>query len=310
MTQTLRNRRVLITGANGFIGGHLVAALNARGALISVIDRSPSSDTRCSMHFAGDLRDAAFVADAVNQANPEIIFHLAAFKERTSEIEAFAEAIAVNVMGSLNLFTAAKKLTALRSVVVIGTAEEYGRIPCPFTENSREQPINAYSFSKVCLTHLCHVLNDIYRLPFVVLRPTLAYGPGQHTDMFLPALIQSVLHDRPFPMTLGRQTRDFLYISDLVDALLRAAVAPSAVGQIINLGSGRSISLGDLARTIENTIGKTGIAQIGARPYRIGEVMEYQISIRKAAELLNWSAATSLEDGIRATIEYYSGMSS
>ena len=305
MAFSMHGRQVLITGANGFIGRHLSKALTAQGAAVSILDLVPARDHPQKQHYVGDLRDAHFVDRALEQSSPEFIFHLAAFKERTSAIEAFSDAISVNLMGSLNIFTAAKKLRNLRSLVVIGTAEEYGSISGPFQEEHREAPINAYSFSKLCVTHLSEVLHRIYNIPSIVIRPTLAYGPGQDVDMFLPALIKTVLQDQPFPMTPGRQTRDFIYVSDLVEALLHAATAPGAAGQVVNIGSGQSVPLGDLAQKIERDLGKSGLVLIGAKEYRIGEVMEYGVDIGKAKELLHWTPKVGLEEGIRDTIRYY-----
>lgn len=305
MLSLLHGKQVLITGANGFIGRHLSKALTAQGAAVSFLDRTPARDHPPEQQYIGDLRDGQFIERALEQSSPEFIFHLAAFKERTSAIEAFSEAISVNLLGSLHLFTAAKKLPDLRRIVVIGTAEEYGRIPSPFHEEHRESPVNAYSFSKLCVTHLSAVLHNIYNIPLVVLRPTLAYGPGQDVDMFLPALIKTIIENQPFPMTPGRQTRDFIYVTDLVEALLHAATAPEAVGQIVNIGSGESVSLGDLALKIEHDLGKSGLVRIGAKGYRIGEVMEYGVDLRKAKEMLHWTPKVALEEGIRHTIRYY-----
>lgn len=299
-----RDKRVLITGANGFIGRHLTGTLAAQGALISSLDRTGSAG-QDHQEYIGDLRDPAFVDRTIVQSDPEIIFHLAAFKERTAEIEAFSQAVSVNVMGSLNLFAAAKKLASLRSLVVIGTAEEYGRNPGPFNEKDREGPVNAYSFSKLCVTHLGEVLHKHYDLPCVMIRPTLAYGPGQDTDMFLPALIQALINDRPFLMTPGRQTRDYLYITDLIDALLKSALARDALGQVINIGSGRSLAIADLALRVQDYLGKSDLVRIGALQYRSGEVMEYGVDGGKARDLLHWHPRVGLEEGLKNTITYY-----
>ena len=299
-----RDKRILITGANGFIGRHLAGILSVQGAQVSFLDRIASGGP-AHPEYIGDLRDAAFVDRTISHCDPEIIFHLAAYKERVPELEAFSQAIAVNVLGSLNLFTAAKKLSSLRSIIVIGTAEEYGRNPSPFSEKDREAPVNAYSYSKLCVTHLGEMLYKHYGLPCVMIRPTLAYGPGQDVDMFLPALIQSLINDHPFLMTPGRQTRDYLYITDLIDALMSSALERNALGQIINVGSGQSIAIADLALKVQEYIGKTNLVKIGAKQYRAGEAMEYSVDGSKAKQILHWQPRVLLEQGLKNTITFY-----
>lgn len=301
----LNDQRVLVTGASGFIGYHLIAALLELKAEVSVLDRfAPDPKLNVDVHL-GDMRDKAFVAGCVEKIDPDIVFHLAAYKERSASFASFYEAIDVNVIGSLNLFEAVAGLSNLRSIVVMGTAEEYGYAEPPFVEGDRELPVSAYSFSKLCVTHLCEVVKNIYNMPCVVVRPTIAYGPGQGTDMFLPALIRSVINSVPFAMTPAKQTRDFIYVTDLVEALLLAALNGNAVGQTINIGSGQPISIANVALQVERMLGKSDLIQIGAKDYRCGEIMSYCVDCSKAGKLLDWTAKVNFDEGLARTIDYY-----
>jgi UDP-glucose 4-epimerase len=297
--------KCLMTGASGFIGRQLLEFLFKYGVEINTFDRQSNYLTFPVKQYVGDLRDADLVEACVEQSNPEIIFHLAAFKERSSKLEDFSTAIDTNLIGALNLFKAAARLNNLRSIVIVGTAEEYGRNVCPFTESMREAPVSAYSFSKLCLTHLCEVLHNLYKIPFTVVRPTLAYGPGQPADMFLPALIKSLISNKQFPMTPGEQTRDFVYISDLVDALVSSALNSKAVGQIINIGSGMPVSISELALRVQRLLNKTNLVRTGDIDYRSGEIMDYYVDITKAKNLLGWTPKVSLDVGLKKTIDYY-----
>ena len=303
--RVFRNKRILVTGANGFIGSHLIKALSLHGAEVGAIVRKPTELPSVSAIYIGDLKDSAFVHRCVKKCDPQIIFHLAAYKERTPELSAFLTAIDNNLIGSLHLFAAAKKLRNLCSVIVIGTAEEYGHSDCPFVENMRESPVNAYSFSKSCVTLLCDVLHTVHKIPCTIIRPTLAYGPGQDTDMFLPALIDSVIKNKPFPMTLGEQTRDFVYVSDVVEALLKAVEYEESKGTIINIGSGHAVKIAKVAMMVEDLLGKSGLIQIGKLEYREGEIMEYVVDNTKAREVLDWKPLVGLEEGLKHTIEYF-----
>jgi nucleoside-diphosphate-sugar epimerase len=301
----LRGIRALVTGAAGFIGRHLLAGLSASGATIATLDRNDSPRAGAAESYLGDLRDAAFVQNALRKSAPDVVFHLAAFKQRSTRIDDFVEALETNVLGSLHLFAAAATLPALKKIVVLGTAEEYGRNTAPFLETIREHPVSAYSYSKQSLTHLCEVLHHLHGLPAVVLRPTVAYGPGQSTDMFLPALIRSLLADTPFPMTAGEQTRDFVYVSDVVDAMLLAATAAGSAGQILNIGGGQPITIAALAHKVAALTGKPGLLQPGKLAYRQGEVMSYSVDIAKARALLGWSPRVGFDEGLAVTIDYF-----
>lgn len=302
---SLNGRRVLITGANGFIGGHLVDALDGLGALVTIVDMRHGYFKPTVREYVGDLCDADFTEACIKECSPEIIIHLAASKDRSADIVAFSHAISTNLTGSINLFASAMKLKGLKSVVVLGTAEEYGKNPTPFVEDMRERPVSAYSYSKLCVTRLCETLYSLHRTPFVVLRPTVAYGPGQGPEMFLPALIKTLLAKKEFPMTHGIQTRDFVYVADLINAILSASVTPQAAGQVINIGSGNPVAIAEIAVKVARLLGREDLLRIGALDYRCGEAMEYCVDTSRALQLLDWTASFSLDEGLRHTIEHY-----
>lgn len=305
--QCLENRRVLVTGATGFIGGYLCKALTDLGAQVCGTGNSEQKSNLGFEFFRGDITDLAFVEYCVRTARPEFVFHLAATKSRTPDVASCHRALHVNLLGSLNLLQALAGEKKVKRVVVVGTAEEYGDKRIPFKEEARESPTSPYSFSKLCVTHLSEMFFRLYRLPVVVMRPTLAYGPGQPNDMFLPALIESLVADRSFPMSAGRQTRDYVFISDIVDGLLRAALADSAPGHIFNLGSGESIELAKLANMVEKMLGKKKLVKLGAIDYRQGEILSYAVDTSRAKAVLGWSPQVSLEKGLGITISHFRG---
>lgn len=293
-----KNKRILIIGSNGFIGGHLCRRLSALSDNVKTLDLT-SSD------YIGDVSDRKIVLDIFKEFNPEYVFHLAAFKERTSTIESFYDAIKVNLIGTLNILSSAKNISGLKKIIVMGTAEEYGFNLTPFYEGQKENPVTAYSFSKVCSSYLCSLINSIYGLPVVVLRPSVAYGPGQNVDMFIPSLISNLILDKKFDMTDGEQTRDFIYIDDLIAAMLKSAENDGLNGEIINIGTCEPIKIKELALKIESMLNKKSLIKIGAREYRDLEIMKYFVDNSKAKKILNWKPETSLDEGLRKTIDYY-----
>lgn len=305
MVEMTKGKRVFVTGASGFIGTRLVDALVECGAQVCSFDARAAAGKRPGSSVTGDLRERSIVRDAVKNAAPDLVFHLAAAKDRSIAAGDFDRLIQVNLTGSLNLLSALQEGADVQSIVVVSTAEEYGGNPCPFTERMREAPVSAYSFSKMCMTRLCETFSMLHGMPLVILRPTLAYGPGQDTDMFLPSLINSLLDGTPFAMTAGEQSRDFLYVDDLVNALIRAAVTEEARGKVVNIGSGTPVRLKEIAVMVESLIGKKGLLRLGEKSYRVGEIMDYYVDNSRAKTLLGWEPATSLTDGLARTIEHF-----
>ena len=123
--------------------------------------------------------------------------------------------------------------------------------------------------------------------------------------MFLPALIKTLLANKEFPMTYGRQTRDFIYVTDLISAILLASVTPQAAGKVINIGSGSPVAIGEVAAKVARLLGKEDLIRIGALDYRHGEAMEYYVDTNKARLTLDWAASVSFDEGLRRTVEYY-----
>lgn len=298
------NKKVLLTGGAGFIGGRLKKRLSELGASVYSLDNRAGT-ARGANEVNCDIRDAKALHAEVVRISPEIVFHLAASVDRAPEPALIRPMLEVNLFGALNLFEALKAVPACRSVVVSGTAEEYGRAATPFLESYREDPVGPYSFSKVCVSYLAGMFFKVYRLPVIVLRPTLAYGPGQQPGMFIPALITALLRGERFRMTPGEQTRDFVYVDDLVDAYLKAGAAGRGFGEVFNIGSGTAHKLKDVALKIAALLHKEPMLDIGAIDYRPAEIMNYHADISSAKDSFGWSPETGLDLGLELTLKGY-----
>lgn len=305
-----KSNRILITGASGFIGKHLLARLSQASNRIACIDlkydQAFIDKYEKSVHlFYGNLLDKSFIDLCIKDFSPDYVFHLAGSKNRTNSFSEFKSSNEINYLGSLNLFEALLECKNLKLVTTLGTIEEYGHTNSPFKESSLELPNSAYGLSKLSTTKLALIFNHQFNLPITILRPSIAYGPGQGEEMFIPALINTLLKKQPFKMTQGNQLRDFIYIDDLIEALTQGMNHGNLPGQIINIASGVSIKIKDIALQIAEITQSTENLMLGEIPYRSSEIMDYTIDISKALSVLHWQPKTKLQDGLIKTIAFY-----
>lgn len=312
MTKRWQDETVLVTGAAGFIGSHLVRRLVHEGASVHAIVRGSGSSATAAKHLAGatlhvaDLRSGDDIREIVYRVRPVTVFHLAAARDVRRNPNLSSEMLDVNVRGTTLLLEACMRADRLSLFINTGTCEEYGDIPAPFREDAREAPVSPYSASKVAATHYCTMAARVFGWPVVTVRPFLTYGPRQQSDMFIPSLIEHCLQGRDFAMTDGLQTRDFIYVSDTVDGMLRIAQARPSPGEVINLGSGIEYRIADVARLILGMVGGSGKLLFGNLARRPGETAHFFGDITKLRHLTAWVPHVSLEDGLKRTIAAFS----
>jgi UDP-glucose 4-epimerase len=309
--EQLRGRKILITGGAGFIGGHLVRRLDGAGvAYTGVVHETPASDpgTGSGRWIQLDLANAAAVASCVSATQPDVVFHLAGVVGAERTLDFADRAVQGNFLASHHLLTALGRSARPQRIVLMGSSEEYGRQESlPYTEDLPASPVSPYSASKAAVTQFALLYHHLFELPVVVLRPFVVYGPGQPAGMMIPALMHALARGEAFPMTPAEQTRDFVYIDDVVDALIAASVIDEAVGGVFNVCSGEEHRIRDVAEAAARLAGAADDAlRIGALPYRQNEVWRLVGSNEKARSVLGWSPRVGLEDGLRRTWDAYS----
>jgi len=191
----------------------------------------------------------------------------------------------------------------LKGFVQVGSSDEYGNNPAPQSENQREAPISTYSSAKVASTYFLQTLYKTEKFPTVILRPFLVYGPGQGKERFIPQIIKGCLNNQKFPTSKGEQLRDFCFVDDIIQAIFSSLDNDSVHGEVINIASGKPISIKKMVNTIVDMIG-SGEPQFGQVAYRSGENMALYGDIVKAKRLLDWRPSIGLEQGLAETIRW------
>jgi len=313
---TWKKRRVLVTGADGFIGSHLVERLVHEGARVRAfvfynsfgswgwLDHTPADLLSVIEIFPGDIRDIERVEKAVKGC--DIIFHLAALVSIPYSYLSPQSFVDTNVCGTLNVLKAARHDRI--KVIHTSTSEVYGtpeRIPIRETHPLKAQ--SPYAASKIAADKLAESFFYTYDLPVAILRPFNTYGPRQSARAVLPAILTQLLCSRK-ELSLGSlwPRRDLTYVDDTVGGFVRAADVEEAVGQTIQLGTGRDISIGELAELAMSVLGiQARVISQGERLRPPTSEVERLVSDPSmAADLLGWKPMVSLEEGIGRTADW------
>jgi nucleoside-diphosphate-sugar epimerase len=256
-----------------------------------------------TLHEAS-LADRGALNIVAHDVRPSHVFHLGAYTHVGKSWQRVDECIQVNIQGTVNLLMALEPVGFTRFLNT-GTSEIYGDIDVPFREDDAVHPISPYSVSKHSAEEYCRLFAEARSWPIVRVRPFNAYGPMQSPDRVIPEIITRALQRQPLLMTQGTQTREFNYVEDLADGMIRLATADGVDGELFNLGCGREVSMREVATLILSLLGNPIEPEFGALPERPIEIQRMHADVSKAADRLGWRATTSLEDGLATTIEFY-----
>ncbi len=313
----LKNKRVLVTGADGFIGSHLAERLIARGAKVRAfvyynsfnswgwLDHVPAPLARKMEIFSGDIRDPNGVWEAARDI--DVIFHLAALIGIPFSYHSPDSYIDTNVKGTLNVLQAARK-RKVNKVVHTSTSEVYGTAQyAPIDEKHPINPQSPYAASKSAADSLALAFHRSFGLPVAVLRPFNTYGPRQSARAVIPTVLAQVCNGKR-SVKVGNLgvTRDFNFVDDTVEAFLKIAESDAAVGEVFNAGSGREASLHEVIAVIRKITGinfKVVIEKERLRPAK-SEVERLICDAEKLRMVCGWAPRVSLEQGLKQTCEW------
>lgn len=316
---TWSEQSVLVTGAGGFIGSHLVEALVERGARVRAFVRYNSRGDVGLLNFLspdvrkrlvivpGDLRDPAGVLSAMDGCT--CVFHLGALISIPYSYRHPFEVIETNIVGTVNVLEAARHARPER-VIHTSTSEVYGTAQIvPIDERHPLQGQSPYSASKIGADKIAESYYRAFDVPVATVRPFNTYGPRQSGRAVIPTIICQALSGNVVQLGSLQPTRDFTYVSDTVQGFLRAAEAGAIVGQEVNLGSNQETSVAELVSMIGALLNRSIEVESSherVRPAK-SEVERLRASNVRAKELLGWEPTVSLKDGLGRTIDWIAG---
>lgn len=306
----MRNKKVLITGATGFIGANLARRYIKYGADVHIFVRSTSDNWRIKEVLKDvnkhslDLLDHEGVRRAVSKIKPEIILHAAAHGGhffQTDELKIMRD----NIMGTVNLVDACAR-NGFECFINSGSSSEYGIKSEAMREEDILAPVNAYGVSKAAASMFCSMKADIMNLPLATLRIFSPYGYYDEKSRLISSVILSCLSGKNPRLSSAHYVRDFIFIDDVVDAYVAAVKKINKIkGKVLNVGSGKQCSVGEVVKKVMKFTGNNVKAEWGTVKNTGKEPICWRADISKAKRSLNWQPDYSIDRGLRKTIDWF-----
>ena len=312
-----RGRSVLVTGATGFLGSHLVEALLARGASVVIVRRDRRPATPVSAGWLdrvaiveGDVVDTPLLLRALEELSVQSVLHVAAQTQVGVARRQPAATFASNVEGTWSVLEAVRQSPAVEQVLIASSDKAYGVQPrLPYDESMPLLAEEPYDVSKACAELLAGSYRASYGTPIAITRCANFYGPGDRNwRRLVPGTLRSILlGERPLIRSDGSLVRDYLYVKDGVSAYLLLAEAlaadPALAGQAFNFSAELPLTVAEMVERLQDAAG-TSLEPVIAND-AVGEIPAQHLSARKAREVLGWAPSYTLEEGLAETVAYY-----
>ena len=294
MNNGLNGTRILVAGASGFLGRHLIRRLTGAGAEVLAVSRSLQSESQGVHWRRGDLRDPAAVRSAFADINPEVVYQLCGYPDASRELSLVLPTLQSDILTTANLLLAAVEKPVRRFITTASLEEP----------RSGEPPTSPYSAAKMSSVAYARMFHLLYQVPVVILRPFMTYGPEQPERKIISYVIRSLLKGEMPKLSSGNRLVDWIYIDDVIGGFLAAAVAPRIEGGTFDLGTGEMVSIREVVNRLAG-LTKSGIQpRFGTLPDRPFE--QVRIADTETAKLrLGWQAKVSLSDGLRLTVDWW-----
>jgi nucleoside-diphosphate-sugar epimerase len=293
----LKGKKILVVGGNGYLGKFLVKVLRENEADIFVISRNCEQS---NSQFTVDITNFDETYKVIQKIKPDIVYHLAANISRNRDFTIYEEMATVNVQGTLNILKSLEGIDA--HFIFTSSSEIYGNNASPFHENQIPKPVSPYSLTKINAEILVQTYSTNQSKKFTNLRVFNFYGESMPEGFFIPQMIQSLKKGEDFLMTKGEQVRDFLYVGDVVKALVLTAKNTSSYGETMNVCSGKGTKLSQLAAAVNTSMKTKAKIVLGAIPYRDNEVWEMIGDNSKIKKITGFEPKISIDKGIEIVI--------
>lgn len=300
--------RVLVTGATGFIGSHLLPRLLAANASVAILIRPRTDTWRIQsllprvVQIVGDLKDLDAVEGDIRKFAPEVIIHLAWYgvnnRYRNDPLQ-----VDCNLRYTSALLQLAYR-TGCKTWIELGSQAEYGPWNKQIDEETPTKPTTLYGTAKLCTCLIAQHLCAHFNMRFVWLRLFASYGPMDDLGWMIPSLVLSLLHGNRAALTEGVQRWDYLYVTDVAEAIYQVTGTPNAQG-VFNLGSGQAYTVQSIAEQIRSLIDASLPLGFGELPYRPDQIMHLQADISRLRQATGWSPQVSLDEGLSHTVAWF-----
>ncbi|NQU32705.1 MAG: NAD-dependent epimerase/dehydratase family protein [Bacteroidetes bacterium] len=298
MDNSLANKKIIVTGGNGYLGSFLVKSLSDKGAEVYIISIDADQNDH---NFQIDITKFDELNNVIQQVQPDIVYHLAASISRNRDFNIFENMLKVNVTGTFNLLKSLEN-TECEQFIFTSTSEIYGNNSSPFHEELLPMPVSPYSVTKVMAENLIKTYCQNHHRNYTILRLFNFYGENMSDDFFISQMVNSLKNGDDFLMTKGEQSRDFLYVVDVISAMTLVAEQTDAYNETFNVCSGKASPLASIASFINQKIGGSASIKLGALPYRKNEVWEMIGSAAKINEKLGFAPEYNLYEGLEMVI--------
>jgi len=299
--------RVLVTGASGFIGSHLVGSYLDDGAHVASVSRSIG---RCTPYTSNgrftflecDITDPSACREAIETFSPDVVLHYASVPDAPDTPNHARSCVLTNTLGTLNLIEAFERAGG---VFIYGdTTKVYGNEPGPYTSSTRVRPNSAYATTKYAAWELCRCIGTRNGVHVVSVRPTLIYGPGQPLNLIEYVRRSAVSGSERIELRGGRQTRDPLFITDAISAIKRCVERAESIHcETIVIGGGEEVAVESLANLVIEVIGAHSKVSCMEQDVRDTEIWRSAAENQEAIEKLDWKPEVGLREGVRLTCE-------
>ena len=295
----LENKKILVVGGNGYLGSFLVSTLKERNLEVYTFSRNCAET---STDFKVNIANYEQVENAIQKIKPDVVYHLAANISRDRDFSIYEDMDSVNVKGTYNLLKSLKEIDC--HFIFTSSSEIYGNNTSPFHEKQVPKPVSPYSLTKINAEFVIETFSKNYNKKYTNLRVFNFFGEYMPEDFFIPQMIKSLKKEEDFLMTKGEQVRDFLYVKDVVNALILSAENNNSYGETLNVCSGRGTKLSELAESVNSTMNTKSKVIIGALPYRNNEVWEMIGDNSKIKNKIGFEPTYTIDEGIKILINH------